>query len=192
MKMRTFTGTEPFLFHGDPVGIRLSDFWSWSSSDLLNNTLRGVLAEFIVASALGIDTSEAREDWAAYDLVTNTGRKIEVKCSAYLQSWSQKKLSKITFSIRPARSWNSDDNYSAEIKRWSDLYVFCIYGCKDRRESPLQLDRWEFYVLSTASLNKRCGIQKTIALSSLLSLSPVKVTYEQLRETVENLDLNGD
>ncbi len=31
---------------------KLCDYWKWSSSDLLSNTLRGVLAEYLVVTAL--------------------------------------------------------------------------------------------------------------------------------------------
>ena len=61
VKMQTLTGNEHFTYDGMPVGILLNDFWAWNSSDLLNNTLRGALAEFIVASAVGIDTNRSRE-----------------------------------------------------------------------------------------------------------------------------------
>lgn len=189
--MKTLTGNEHFTYEGMPAGILLSDFWAWNSSDLLNNTLRGALAEFLVASAIGIDTSEARQDWTPYDLLSPSGRKIEVKCSAYLQSWNTDRLSKIQFSIRPARSWDSENDFSDDVKRWSDLYVFCLYASKDRSETPLQLEQWEFYLLPTSVLNIRCKDQKSISLSSLLSLSPTKATYEKLREAVENLDLGS-
>lgn len=189
--MKTLTGNEHFTYEGMPAGILLSDFWAWNSSDLLNNTLRGALAEFLVASAIGIDTSEARQDWTPYDLLSPSGRKIEVKCSAYLQSWNADRLSKIQFSIRPARSWDSENDFSDDVKRWSDLYVFCLYASKDRSETPLQLEQWEFYLLPTSVLNIRCKDQKSISLSSLLSLSPTKATYEELREAVENLDLGS-
>ena len=189
--MKTLTGNEHFTYEGMPAGILLSDFWAWNSSDLLNNTLRGALAEFLVASAIGIDTSEARQDWTPYDLLSPSGRKIEVKCSAYLQSWNADRLSKIQFSIRPARSWDSENDFSDDVKRWSDLYVFCLYASKDRSETPLQLEQWEFYLLPTSVLDIRCKDQKSISLSSLLSLSPTKATYEELREAVENLDLGS-
>ena len=188
--MQTLTGNEHFTYDGMPVGILLNDFWAWNSSDLLNNTLRGALAEFIVASALGIDTTVSRQDWTAYDLLSPSGRKIEVKCSAYLQSWNPERLSKIQFSIRPARSWDAENDFSVDLKRWSDLYVFCLYASKDRSETPLQLERWEFYVLPTEVLNQRCGSQKSITLNSLLSLHPAKVTYEDLQETIENISLS--
>lgn len=189
VKMQTLTGNEHFTYDGMPVGILLNDFWAWNSSDLLNNTLRGALAEFIVASALGIDTTVSRQDWTAYDLLSKSGKKIEVKCSAYLQSWSKKHLSRIQFSIRPSRSWDSENDFSSEVKRWSDLYIFCLYASKDRQETPLQLERWEFYLLPTSTINEYCENQKSITLNSLLSLSPIKVSYEELYDTVENLHL---
>jgi hypothetical protein len=43
------------------VGLTVADFWGWSRSDLLDNTERGVLAELIVAAALGIPADGVRE-----------------------------------------------------------------------------------------------------------------------------------
>ena len=187
--MKTLTGNEHFTYDGMPAGILLNDFWAWNSSDLLNNTLRGALAEFLVASAIGINTTVARQDWTPYDLLSNSGRKIEVKCSAYLQSWNTERLSRIQFSIRPARSWDAENDFSENSQRWSDLYVFCLYASKDRNETPLQLEQWEFYILPTSILNARCKNQKSITLNSLLALSPVKATYETLSDAIEYLDL---
>ena len=188
--MQTLTGNEHFTYEGMPVGVLLNDFWAWNSSDLLNNTLRGALAEFIVASALEIDTNISRQDWTAYDLLSPGGRKIEVKCSAYLQSWNPKRISEIRFSIRPTRAWDAENGDSDTVERWSDLYVFCLYASKDQSETPLHLEQWEFYVLPTAVLDARCPKQKSISLNSLLSLSPTKVTYEGLQETIENISLS--
>jgi hypothetical protein len=62
------------------------EFWKWAFSDFLSNALRGVLAEFIVAKAMDC-TDVQRTEWDAYDVITSDGIKIEVKSSAYLQSW---------------------------------------------------------------------------------------------------------
>lgn len=48
------TGNEKFTLHGSDAGISVSDFWSWAYSDMLNNTYRGVLAEFLVYSSLSV------------------------------------------------------------------------------------------------------------------------------------------
>jgi hypothetical protein len=47
------TGAERFTAAGQPLGPTVADFRGWSRSDLLDNTERGVLAEFIVAIAAG-------------------------------------------------------------------------------------------------------------------------------------------
>ena len=46
--MELLNGNENFTLDGNDTGISVSEFWSWAYSDLLNNTLRGVLAEFLV------------------------------------------------------------------------------------------------------------------------------------------------
>ena len=50
--MAPLTASDKFTFHGSDLDLSVVDFWSWAYSDLLNNTGRGVLAEFIVFSAL--------------------------------------------------------------------------------------------------------------------------------------------
>jgi hypothetical protein len=49
------TGNEPLTANGQKLDKSLLDFWRWNSSDLLSNATCGRLAEFIVASALGVD-----------------------------------------------------------------------------------------------------------------------------------------
>lgn len=47
------TGNETFVVQGNPLDYNLLRFWQWSSSDLISNTLSGILAECIVAIAIG-------------------------------------------------------------------------------------------------------------------------------------------
>ena len=61
------SGRENFHRDGKQTGHRLLDFWSWADSELLSNTLRGRLAEYLVAVDLGI-ANEVRSEWIAYDL----------------------------------------------------------------------------------------------------------------------------
>ena len=123
------TGDEPFHDGArEPEGTLL-DFWRWSASDLTNNALRGVLAEYIVARALGL-TENTRIEWDAHDLLTPSGVKIEVKSAAYLQSWAQTKLSKISFGIRQTQLLNGETN---ESKRQAQIYVFVCCVIKSKR-----------------------------------------------------------
>jgi hypothetical protein len=75
---------------GDNSKRTLLDFWWWAYSDLIDNTERGSIAEYLVAMACNLDNS-VRISWDSYDLTMQGGIKIEVKSSAFLQSWKQKK-----------------------------------------------------------------------------------------------------
>ena len=184
------TGNEVFEFNGQPLQLSLIDFWRWSASDLVSNAARGILAEYIVASALGLaDGGKIRSEWDAYDLLTSDGIKIEVKSAAYLQSWYHKKLSAISFGIRPTTGWNDETNErSNELKRQSDVYVFCVLHHQDKVTlDPLNLDQWTFYILPSAILNEKCPTQKSIRLESLLKLNPLIVNYGEIAEGISKL-----
>jgi hypothetical protein len=79
--MNRKSGTERFHRNGAQLGFDLLSFWQWSSSDLVNNVLRGRLAEYIVAQDLGV-AGGTRTEWDAYDLQTKSGIKVEVKSAA--------------------------------------------------------------------------------------------------------------
>lgn len=154
--------------------ITLLDYWRWSASDLLSNASRGVLAEFIVALAAGCDIRTPREPWGSFDLTTAEGIKIEVKSAAYLQSWNQPSgLSKISFSIKEALSWDADTNTQGTTKqRYADVYVFCLLHHTDKKTvDPLDLDQWTFFVLPVKALNNYTRSRHSITLISLRALS---------------------
>jgi len=180
------TGEETLCEGVTSTGIKLNEFWSWSSSDILNNSLRGIFAEFIVASDLKI-TKANRVEWDAYDLLLDDKIKIEVK-SSYIQSWKQAKISNISFGIRSTIPDNTVSKVSSrERKRQSDVYVFCLLAHKDQNTvNPLNMEQWEFYVLNTEVLNERLPKQKTIVLNSLLKLNPTKCKYGDIRKTIYN------
>ncbi|MEH0471693.1 hypothetical protein QA943_23130 [Streptomyces sp. B21-097] len=165
---------------------RLGDFWSWAYSDLANNTMRGVLAEYLVAVALcaAIGT---RTEWDTVDIRTPEKRRVEVKSAAYLQSWAQPRPSKIEFGIAPASGWDAQTGVtSAEVMRRSDVYVFCLLHHQDKQTlDPLDLDQWTFYVLPTRVLDERCPTQRSIRLSSLVErLSPLRTDFAGLPKAV--------
>lgn len=183
------TGDEHIMFDGMPTGYLLSDFWAWSSSDLLNNTLRGAYAEFVVSAALGLRLDTPQTDWTPYDvyypLDKKTGIRIEVKSAAYLQAWEQQRLSRIQFTIRPTRAWTPESGYDETVQHQSDVYIFCVYTETDRKKAdPLLLDKWDFYVLSTRLIETKCGAQRSISLPALLELCPRKVDYNGIEGAV--------
>jgi hypothetical protein len=180
-------GSEQFFESEEkPLNFRLSDFWRWSVSDLVSNATRGRLAEFIVANALEIDLKTAvRDEWAAFDLESPEGIKIEVKSAAYLQSWFQIKLSNICFSIKSSRHWNSSINqFSPTPVRQADVYIFCLLKHTDKSTiDPMKLEQWEFFVVPTEKLNNYPRGQTSITLPSLKTLAN-PVSYNMLKKTV--------
>jgi hypothetical protein len=165
---KRLNGTEPFVRDGTPTGPTLLDFWRWSASHIVSNAMRGLLAEYIVACELG-DAAGVRTEWDSYDVRTADGLKVEVKSSAYIQSWAQKRFSNITFGIRPTQAWEAATNdYTSERTRQADIYVFCLLSHKDQQTlDPMKLEQWQFWVVPTVSLDEQLGGQKTLSLSTL-------------------------
>lgn len=169
----------------------LQDFWAWAFSDLVSNTERGKLAEYIVATAMGCDEGIS-PTWGSFDLLSPEGIKIEVKASAYIQSWEQKDFSQIGFSIAESLYWDGVA-YAKKKKRQADVYVFCVLKHKEQDTiNPLDLEQWEFYPVSTDSLNKTVKGQKTICLARVAELSGKgPCTYQMLKKAVIEVWQNG-
>jgi hypothetical protein len=178
-------GTQQFHMNGQTLGLNLEAFWRWSCSDLVSNATRGRLAEFIVAKALGISTDGVRDEWEAYDLMTTDGLKIEVKSAAYIQSWFQKDLSKISFKVPKTHAYDPDTNrQSLEQRRQADVYVFALLAHKDKHTiDPLDLSQWRFYVVPTGALDARTRSQHSIMLPSLEKLTN-SIQFEELAARV--------
>ncbi len=186
IRTNPLSGSENLRRSGELLSVTVLDFWRWSASDLVSNATRGRLAEFIVATALDVDLSGVRDEWSAYDLVTPAGIRVEVKSSAYLQSWAQKRLSKVTFSTRPSRSWDPERCESAKTpSRESDVYVFALlaYQAKETLD-PLHLDQWEFYVLPTSILNRQEPNRRSISVDVLRRKHAGPFVYEAISTAV--------
>ena len=167
--------------------LRKQEFWEWAYSDFRSNAQRGVLAEYIVARALGC-VDRKRVQWDAYDLITDCGIKVEVKSSAYLQAWNQKKPSLIRFDIAPKSAWSEEKNaYGIELIRPADIYIFCVFATKALEEAnELDINQWFFLVCSSNFLNEQLPVQKSISLSSLEKLGIQRIKYHQLADAVSD------
>ena len=158
--MEQLNGNEPFTLHGSGTSIMLQDFWRWAYSDLLNNTHRGVLAEFLVHSAL--ETKDvARADWLPFDLTSPSGLRIEVKSSAYLQAWTPEDV----FSRRLASTLQRNlPGMELPTPLW--LCVTVIYMCS--ASLPLVHVTFQFLISTTGTfmfclprfLTRRCRSRK--------------------------------
>ena len=166
----------------------VGDFWAWGYSNILTNITRGLFAEYLVGTALGA-VEGMRTEWDSFDLLYNDA-KIEVKSSAYVQSWPQEKPSAIGWSFSPS-TWQQDEG-TTDQERPADCYVFCVY-CEKKDRSPakvLDLEEWEFYVLPTTVISDALRGQKTVVLNRIKSLTDA-VTYSRLRERVDEALAHG-
>ena len=166
-------------------GLTICDFWSWAYSDLFENTIRPIFAEFIVGHALGV-VDKPREEWTPYDLLYR-GKKIEVKSSGYLQSWSQKKLTTITFDISTRKeAWDPTTGKNIHlIRRPADIYVFALHAEKDEDiANILDLGQWQFYALSVKDIDSYFGLHRKVSLRRIEEVTSA-VPYDGLREKVD-------
>lgn len=188
LEVRRLSGVEVFHCDGTRHDFTVGDFWGWSTSDLVNNTTRGVLAEYIVAKALGIPTDQARDDWGVFDLRMGELR-IEVKSCAYIQSWQQKKLSTIQFVVSKRLGWDPDTNeMETEARRHADVYVLALLAHKDKTTiDPLNLSQWKFWAVPTKDLDGCSRSQHSITLPSLRAIAGEPVGFAGLAGTVDEV-----
>jgi hypothetical protein len=166
----------------------ISDFWQWAYSDLMQNVERAVLAEYIVATLLGVD-KELRIPWIAYDLKLLDGKTVEVKTMSLLQAWYQKELSNPRVIIKPTRKWDPKTGVMEDTPKFhSDLYIICFFTADNHDTAdPLNLAQWVFYVLPRKQIKCFCKERKTISLQFLNEKSVKPVTAFELRDEVRRL-----
>lgn len=164
------------------LGSTVRDFWQFALGDLRMNNARGYLAEFIVAKALGLDKIR-RVEWDAYDILF-CEITVEVKSSAYLQSWDQRKQSAIQFSGLKGTRWHPRGGLDPAGKRFNAMvYVFCVHTAREHEMyDQLQLDQWMFFVLPRHELEALD--QKGIGIATVSRLSGGPTEWSKLQAAV--------
>jgi hypothetical protein len=143
------SGAEPFT----GVDTAVADFWRWAFSDLRENTTRGILAEFLVARAVGADAT-LRKSWDNFDVLTPSGIRVEVKASGYLQSWPQPRLSRLGFGKLAGLAWDENTGeFGEERDVRADVFVFAVQTCTDHdQHDALDVAQWQFYVVPAGAI----------------------------------------
>lgn len=174
-----------------PPEFTAGDFWSWAYSDLVDNATRGVLAEFLVAQALGLELGP-KAHWEPFDLETPAGTRIEVKASGYLQAWAQRKHSVIQFSGLKAKAWDKKTGLHAEEATFNaDMYVFCKQTSVDHDQyDVLNVEQWAFFVVPLSYVKEK-GLnsltEKTILRDGVTSVGFNELANEFSR--IENQEV---
>lgn len=127
-------GEEPFRSCNGTAGFTIRDFWQWSASDLVSNSTRGVLAEFLVVCALGLGTG-VRDEWQAFDLQTASAKKMRSspprRCSREVRRSCQK-----SFSV-PATLWpGTPKRVFLPLNPGDRLTFMCLLSSVTERRTP--------------------------------------------------------
>ncbi|MET7584577.1 hypothetical protein AB0N56_35545 [Streptomyces microflavus] len=176
------TGTEPFI----GLDATVLDFWRFGMSDLRTNTLRGYLAEFLVARAVGTD--RPRVEWDAFDVLTPEGIKVEVKATGFVQTWTQlKPRESRTWTIGQTVPYDSAGRPCGHRGFQADVYVFAVHTARTNDEyNALDVDQWKFYVLSAPQIMTLPRDRNDRACATLLRVQErtQAVIYTELAATV--------
>ncbi|MBP1947128.1 hypothetical protein [Virgibacillus litoralis] len=161
---------------------QIVDYWKWAYSNINTNSERGIFAEFLVGSALGT-LGTGRVEWDIAD-VEYRRKLIEVKSSAFVQEWEQKKLSVPQFNI--AKKYEFGE-YTTSRDRHAQIYIFALLFEKVRNiMDPLNIEQWEFYILSTKNINEHFGVQKSVSLKPLKNVCH-PVNYDDIKSVVDEI-----
>lgn len=175
---RVLTGDEHFT----GLDRTVKEFWSYAARDLRSNVLRGVLAEWLVAKAVG--AAEPRPEWDEFDVLTPANVRVEVKSSAYLQAWPQRDLSTISFSGLRSKKLGPDNRYSDQRTFNADVYVFCVQTAQSHDAyDPLDVSQWDFYVLPRSRVEsigyRSSGLTRIKSVTQRVSFDGLAAAIDQ-------------
>lgn len=129
---------------------------------LITNIHRGLIAEAIVASALGADWRWCSEDYSSWDFEREDGLRLEVKQSAARQSWAgdADKPSSCSFDIAARKGRYEGVRWIDSPGRHAQVYVFAHHPRCDAAADHRDPDQWQFYVVRADDLppTKRMGM----------------------------------
>ena len=151
-------------------------------SPLIENGYRGLIAEILVAEALGAEWRICSGGWSGWDLEHVSGCRIEVKQSAARQTWAApKKASAPSFGISEKTGYFEDGiKWTPQAGRPAHIYVFAYHPIIDQSADHRDARQWQFHVVVTSQL----PATKSITLAKLKSISET-VKWGGLRTVVE-------
>jgi hypothetical protein len=162
----------------------VSSFWQWAMGDLRMNNTRGLLAEWLVARAIGAP-APVRVEWDNYDVVAPDGTTIEVKTSGYLQSWEQERQSDIRFGGLRSRRWDAESKTrGTETTVACDVIAFAVHACGDPAAyDALDIAQWEFYVAAGSEIDALR--QQSAVLSTIARIAQGPAPYADLGNLIK-------
>lgn len=100
--------------------------------------------------------------------LTGDGYRLQIEAASYLQSQDEE----------------HPDFISYPISGMPDAYVFSLYKATSPSQNPLNLDLWDFFVISRKALTKDNSSRKTITLPRLQELGVWQSDYFGISEAI--------
>jgi len=167
----------------------------------MDNTMRGIWCEYMVAEALGTECKTVGFGWNAWDLqIGESGAdlpdriRIQVKNNARMQVWNAgtKRLSDATFSLPWRRRPDYFERYTPGVPCEAegflcDVFILCHHpetdGTSADQRDPSQ---WEFYILPVRGPN--CAVTESEIASMRAHLAKGKARASTIRrpETLQH------
>jgi hypothetical protein len=171
--MSLYSHKEQFLYDENDIDLTVNNPSKWTYCDLLGNTQRAMLAEYIVASSLHRAESSTKLTNRPFELlatISNKPMRIGIRYASYLQSAEAEHPDHISF------------NMNAESG--CDLYIFCLYKALTREANPLNLNLWDFFVATASDISNR---NQKLTLSSLMKIASMSCTHNGLYKAINNI-----
>jgi hypothetical protein len=148
---------------------------------LVQNNLRGLVAEVIVGYALEPDWEWCSGDWLGWDFEHADGTRLEIKQSAARQTWTAPDKPRTpAFDIRARSGYYLGAEWRAGNGRNAHIYLFAYHFVANTSADHRDPQQWLFYVVPADCL----PAAKTIGLAKVASLSSAK-PWGELLEAVE-------
>ncbi len=120
-----------------------------------------------------------RVEWAAHDVDSEDGARLEVKASGYLQSWTQSRSSAPSFSFRSVRAtkvWDPALGAYRDVDPEDrvDAWVFALQTCRDAEVyDPLDASQWDFRVVPHRRLLRSGQTSASLGFFDRIGADPV-------------------
>lgn len=163
-----------FYLHEKSTGLKLADFISWIGTGFSGHIQLFYLSAFIVAYSIYGSTRLREEHMSVNEfLITPDGFRVAVSSSAYIWSPDCDHPDHISF-CKP----------SGNGRALSDIYIFCLYKGVSCYTSPLNLDLWDFYIITGDELSSKGLVNTKITLPKLLSTHHSKVPFHLIKSAI--------
>jgi hypothetical protein len=151
---------------------------------LVTNVLRGQVVEAMIALALEPEWTWCSADYASWDFERADGVRLEVKQSAFRQSWEPSPNVKVSpgFDVKPRQGRWEGSVFVAEPGRAAHMYVLAYHERRDDSADHRDPRQWEFFVIRSEDI----PLVARIGLGSVRRLAG-GVPFDRLAATVRDV-----